>query len=230
MQLSQPTSKSEGVEWIKILENILVIVDSKKVEASTNGEWRAVICRCLMSLLSDKNSCEPRHQIYFHSSELMLLAAAIENFPHAVPVVLRLALLNGTPLRDLSPLLDLAVGCLEQLESIMELDLQSLSSSISDDGLILLPLAPHRSLTLHQRLQKPTSASNQRKILMSTTEMLWRASMTLDRKCAAWEKLSPRLLLWRSVSTVQEIGPAIDTSAGEWARKEAVVNLSQVTS
>ncbi|KAF8185167.1 ribosome 60S biogenesis N-terminal-domain-containing protein [Pholiota molesta] len=207
MQLSQPTSKSEGVEWIKILENILVIVDSKKVEASTNGEWRAVICRCLMSLLS-----------------------AIENFPHAVPVVLRLALLNGTASRDLPSLLDLAVGRLEQLESTIELDLQSLSSSISDDSLVLLPSAPHRSLTLHQRLQKPTSASSQRKMLMSITEMLWRASMTLDWKSAAWEKLSPRLLLWRSVSPVQEIGPAIDTSPGEWARKEAVVNASQVTS
>ncbi len=56
MQLLHPKSRAEGVEWIKILENILLIVDAAKVEASTNGEWRTIICRCLISLLEDKET------------------------------------------------------------------------------------------------------------------------------------------------------------------------------
>lgn len=59
MQLLHPKSRAEGIEWIKILENILLIVDAAKVEASTNGEWRTIICRCLMSLLDDKEAGKP---------------------------------------------------------------------------------------------------------------------------------------------------------------------------
>lgn len=58
MQLLHPKARAEGVEWIKILENILVIVDAAKVEASTNGEWKTIICRCLISLLDDKETCK----------------------------------------------------------------------------------------------------------------------------------------------------------------------------
>jgi len=59
MQLLHSSSRSEGVEWIKILENILVIVDHNKVEASTNGEWRVMICRCLSYFLDETKSGEP---------------------------------------------------------------------------------------------------------------------------------------------------------------------------
>lgn len=47
----------EGVEWIKILENIMTIVSPEKLESSTNGEWRAVICRCLSMLLDNSKTC-----------------------------------------------------------------------------------------------------------------------------------------------------------------------------
>ena len=56
MQLLFSPSKSEGMEWVKILENILVVVDAAKIETATNGQWRAVICRCLGYLL-DEQSC-----------------------------------------------------------------------------------------------------------------------------------------------------------------------------
>ena len=47
----------ERVEWFKILENILVFVDSKKLESALGSEWRATICRCLLGLLDDKTPC-----------------------------------------------------------------------------------------------------------------------------------------------------------------------------
>ena len=47
----------ERAEWFKILENILVLVDSKKLESVLGSEWRATICRCLLGLLDNKASC-----------------------------------------------------------------------------------------------------------------------------------------------------------------------------
>jgi nucleolar pre-ribosomal-associated protein 1 len=42
---------SENVEWVKILDNIMAIVDANKVEAATEGGWRSTICRCLCILM-----------------------------------------------------------------------------------------------------------------------------------------------------------------------------------
>lgn len=52
------SKEDEGVEWIKILENILTVVDPTKLESSTNGEWRSVICRCLSLLLANLRACK----------------------------------------------------------------------------------------------------------------------------------------------------------------------------
>ena len=48
-------STAGSIAWIRILENILIVVDSNKIEASTNGEWRSAICRCLEYLLNEKS-------------------------------------------------------------------------------------------------------------------------------------------------------------------------------
>ncbi|KAF8959548.1 ribosome 60S biogenesis N-terminal-domain-containing protein [Flammula alnicola] len=209
MQLLHSNSKAEGVEWIKILENIVVIVDSNKVEASTNGEWRTIISRCIALLLDDE-TCP----------------STAENFLHAVPVILRLASLSGPALASLPSLLDLAVKCLEQVESTVHLD----SYSSPQEVLNFMSSPPHHALTLHQRLlpsQSPTPSLS-RQVLVRVIGMLWRASMSVDRGCAAWEKLTPRVLLWRSLAGEQS--GMIDASLGsaEWARKEVVVNLSKV--
>lgn len=37
----------EGEGWMKVLENILDVVDPVKLELATGGEWRAAIGRCL---------------------------------------------------------------------------------------------------------------------------------------------------------------------------------------
>lgn len=56
MQLLTP-QEDEGLAWLKILENILVISRSEKLEASTAGEWRACLARCLILLL---DACKAR--------------------------------------------------------------------------------------------------------------------------------------------------------------------------
>jgi hypothetical protein len=40
----------EVLSWMRVLENILDVVDPAKMESSTGGEWRAAIGRCVSSL------------------------------------------------------------------------------------------------------------------------------------------------------------------------------------
>jgi len=43
-----------GVEWLKILENIFVIVNPGKIEVVTKGDWIRIISCCLCHLLDEK--------------------------------------------------------------------------------------------------------------------------------------------------------------------------------
>lgn len=142
---------------------------------------------------------------------------AVENFPYAVPVILRLASLNAPTLSDLPALLELAVKCVERFEIDLELCPTSSSTSTVE---LETPSAPHRSLTLHQR---PKITSSGQLLLM--VQMLWRVSMSVERKCAAWDKLTPRVILGRSIYGPQSSVIVID--AAEWARKQAVSYISQ---
>ena len=50
MQL--PTMHAEeAVAWVRILDNILAVVNSSKVEAVTDGEWRTTAARRLRTIL-----------------------------------------------------------------------------------------------------------------------------------------------------------------------------------
>ncbi|TCD60981.1 hypothetical protein EIP91_009189 [Steccherinum ochraceum] len=45
----------EDIAWLKILENILVLADTGKLDAATNGEWRVAIGRCLAVILGQQS-------------------------------------------------------------------------------------------------------------------------------------------------------------------------------
>jgi nucleolar pre-ribosomal-associated protein 1 len=55
MQLKS-TGRDEGIAWVKVLENIITVVDPVKLETSTNGEWRSALCRCLTLLVRNEQS------------------------------------------------------------------------------------------------------------------------------------------------------------------------------
>lgn len=58
MEMQLVTLKcDESIAWAKIIENVLVIVDSEKVEKATGGEWKSAILRCLKYLLQDCGTC-----------------------------------------------------------------------------------------------------------------------------------------------------------------------------
>jgi nucleolar pre-ribosomal-associated protein 1 len=235
-QLLQGNITAEGVEWIKILENIIVIVDHNKIEAGTNGEWRKIICKCLILLLDDKTCCK------FFCVRLTTeylpefsIAASARNFPHASQVILRLSSLNGPPLKDLPELLELAVQCLEKVEVGLLFNPTTLIATVAEEATSPVPSAPHRSLTLRERVDMTLATQEvQQRLIIMFTEMLWRASMTLltPVTCApaAWEKLTPRLLLWRSVCSFEQSGKN-GTDSGvdpaEWARKEVLSQIGE---
>ena len=50
----------EYVAWAKIIENIVVVVDSDRMEKATRGEWRAGLLRCLLGLLHDAGRLSAR--------------------------------------------------------------------------------------------------------------------------------------------------------------------------
>lgn len=41
----------ELIAWIKILENIIVVVNPMRIETPTHGEWRSIMGRCILSIL-----------------------------------------------------------------------------------------------------------------------------------------------------------------------------------
>ncbi|KDR74243.1 hypothetical protein GALMADRAFT_250000 [Galerina marginata CBS 339.88] len=184
-QILGSATKTEGVEWIKILENITVVVDLTKIEASTSGEWRVIICRCLEHLLDE--NCN----------------TSADNFPHAVPVILRLSSLPQASVGGLPHLLDLAVNCLNKIKGHFQA--HDHSTNVRP-----FPCPPHRSQAIHQRLHLAQFSTR-------LLEMLWRASMSLDRTSDAWEKLTPRMLLLGNETNSHD--------AAEWTRKSVVLNL-----
>ncbi|KAF9040788.1 ribosome 60S biogenesis N-terminal-domain-containing protein [Panaeolus papilionaceus] len=217
LQTSATSVTNEAVEWIKILENILVIVDPYKLESATSGEWRSIICRSLARLV-DEAKC----------------ASASRNFLHAVPVVLRLASLSAPQTgrqqpEELPALLKLATDQLQKLESSVSTAVPETFSSAAlkalKDRFVQQP--PHRSHTIHQRIQiedeevSPTALQPNLVAWGTMLELLWQTCMMTTQTNATWDELTPRLLLWRTL-----IGEG-NTSAGEWARKEVVGNVKQ---
>ena len=50
MQLKGASSE-EALAWIRILENVLAVVNPAKLEAATDREWCSILGRCLRTLL-----------------------------------------------------------------------------------------------------------------------------------------------------------------------------------
>ena len=204
-------STTGSVAWIRILENILIVVDSNKMEASTNGEWRSAIGRCLEYLL-DERSC--RMSLFFSfgidrglTLLFILLASAVENLAHAFPVILRLSLLPGSPLNNLSTLLERALHCLDKFENGVKFS-STVPQTLPTDFLTTL----HGSSGLHQ----PYSVQDPLLFWGLMVEMLWRSTMTVEQKCPAWDLLMPRLLVWRTI-----VGGE-GSQVGEWARTQVL--------
>jgi nucleolar pre-ribosomal-associated protein 1 len=191
MQL-QSVRGNEVIAWVKVVGNILTVVDPGKLETSTGGEWRIVLCRILLLLVSP--------------NELGMTVFAL-----TVSVTLRLSLLPGPPIPHLSLLVEQLLGSLKRFEKEMRLPLSYHNGHAAQSQTLRL----HGALGL---LEAPSS-HDPVQIWGEGVEALWRITTTFERKLSAWDALTCRLLLWRSV--VGEDGSVV----GEWARKEVIRNL-----
>ena len=131
----------------------------------------------------------------------------MENLAHASPVILRLSLLPGSPFNNLSTLLDQALHCLDKFEN--EVKFCSTVPETLPTGFLT---ALHGSSGLHQ----PSSVRDPLLFWGLMVEMLWRSTMSVERKCPAWDLLMPKLLLWRTI-----VGGE-GSQVGEWARTQVL--------
>ncbi|KAI0337320.1 hypothetical protein BDW22DRAFT_1383778 [Trametopsis cervina] len=160
----------EGLGWAKILENILVIIDAQKLEASTAGEWRSIIVRCLSALVHSKGC----------NGTL---------FAYVVQIVLRLSNLSTVPAHQLQDFLRLLVGYLRTIEA----DIHLPSTPTTKYAPNTLSLPPHRSHVLWKPTEAPAT-----QIWGECVESLWTIAMRMDEWCKEWDELTAKLLVWRA--------------------------------
>ncbi|GBE85449.1 hypothetical protein SCP_0706360 [Sparassis crispa] len=189
------TRPSEGIAWIRILENVVCVVNHQIIEASTYGEWRSILSRCALMVLESSSHTEGV-------------------FPAAIPLLLRLSLLPGPPSSHIRLLIARCLSWIKAIESEVEFPPSGrLTRSLSHAEHAQVPSAPHYSRGL---FEKPVCSSL--RIWGDAVETLWRVSMTLEEKTGEWDELTCRLLIWRSMA-------GEGSSVGEWARREVLRNL-----
>ncbi|KAJ6512246.1 ribosome 60S biogenesis N-terminal-domain-containing protein [Mycena vitilis] len=191
-------STAEAIAWVKILGNILLIADARKMETSTAGEWRFVICRCLSLILQGADRCSKPEAIFIS----------------AAPVILRLSALLGPSPHALSELLDCTLNGVELLETHLDIPRSQVTGLRSAQ---LLGVPPHSGEELQVVGDYDPLLAWGRSV-----EYLWQASMTLSERPSVWDALTSRLLVWRSVAG--EEGSVV----GEWARTATVQNIRTV--
>ncbi|KAK0205877.1 ribosome 60S biogenesis N-terminal-domain-containing protein [Desarmillaria ectypa] len=184
--------EDESVAWLKIIENIICCSDTKKLETATSGQWRWIIGRCMSLLLNDSSSVK-----------LSVLSLAAR-------VLLRLALLPGPLIPSSASLLNRTVYCLQETEKQIEWKPLGMSKS-----------APTPLSSLHTKLHLFNNTSDDPvREWGQAVELLWRVSMTFPNKEPAWDLLSSRLLIWRTL-----VDAADFSGVAEWARAEIIRNL-----
>ncbi|KAM5540626.1 hypothetical protein V8D89_005657 [Ganoderma adspersum] len=176
MQL-ETLSGEEAIAWVRILENILAIVNPNKMEAATSGEWRIVLGRCLRTILR-------------HSTSTQAL------FIIAFPVILRLSLL-GPPTTQMLMLLQSCTTWLTEMEAKISVPIP-LSLSFHPGNEDNLSILLHHS---HQLFATPPQVSLG--LWGDCVEMLWRVSMICPHKTAEWDALSSRLLVWCAIASAE---------------------------
>jgi nucleolar pre-ribosomal-associated protein 1 len=211
MQLKSARDK-EAIAWIKIMENILIVVDPAKLEKSTGGEWRSTLCRSLTLLLPHDEPGMIFSWLSTSASNSIYVSASTAVFALMISAALRLSLLPGPSAPHLSLLVDRLLQTLKHLEKETTPPVPYRKKHHAAESQ-MPPL--HGAL----RLFETPSGCNPVEVWGEGVEALWQITMTIERKSPAWDALTCRLLLWRAM--VGEDGSTV----GEWARKEVVRNL-----
>jgi nucleolar pre-ribosomal-associated protein 1 len=216
-----------GVEWLKILENVSVVVDVKKLEAGAyHGQWASTVGRCVRMIVE--------HAVG-ESRSLLLSPLVAENvvvtlaspsslsttLPLATRIALRLSSVGSTTRQNLAPLLS---ECLTGLR-ILEVDVKPSARLPPSTPILqfddLVPPPQHSSHILHDQV-----ALDEESLFFlwgRCVESLWRATMNVDMDTTTsrllWNAFTSRILLWRK-AVGEDASPL-----GEWARVECIRNM-----
>ncbi|PFH47812.1 hypothetical protein AMATHDRAFT_6373 [Amanita thiersii Skay4041] len=198
MQLLTVYNK-EDLAWCKILANIVFLADAEKMESSTRGEWRSIICDCL-SILVDSQRCD--------GPSLLVLIT---------PIILKLSSLSGPDSSNLSNLLNKMLQILTKMEQGIDFPTKNLSIQTRMEC-PPFTLPPYTAGKLHEA-QELNSLLH---VWGCSIELLWQAAMNLASKPTSWDGLTIRLLLWRSIVGAEQ------STIGEWARTCVLENIGNI--
>ncbi|KAH9180077.1 ribosome 60S biogenesis N-terminal-domain-containing protein [Lactarius sanguifluus] len=197
----------EVLSWMRVLENILDVVDPAKMESSTGGEWRAAIGRCVTSLQGNTGKY-PRHH---YESPTDRRPPASPSFLASLQlksrIVVKLSLLPGPTIPAFDVLLSQCLAGLRYLEK--KLVLPEFEFSVQSP-----PMRRHTSYSSREE-----STPEAHDLWGEAVVSLWRASMTSGGSQEAWDELTPRVLIWSMLVDGED-------QSAEWAREEVVRNLT----
>ncbi|KAI9512767.1 ribosome 60S biogenesis N-terminal-domain-containing protein [Russula earlei] len=167
MSLLDPR-QDEGLLWMRVLENILDIVDPQKLESATGGEWRRAIGRCMSLLRADAAASTSHTAMLLYKSR----------------IVMRLGLLPGPPVPTFDALLSQCLVSLRHLE-------KGLILSTFPVALRSSPHSRHTSYSIREG-----NATDSHELWGEVVVYLWRAAMASESSGKAWDELTPRILVW----------------------------------
>ncbi|EEB92374.1 hypothetical protein MPER_09126 [Moniliophthora perniciosa FA553] len=210
--IKRTLNQSEHVAWIKILENIIVVAEKQKMEAVTQGEWRACIGRCLIAILG--SIATSAHAEAEEGFVILHLCAR---------VVLRLGFLDAElqppseiPRVTLRNVLVKSVQVLQQVEGSVDQYIVGDFEDFTNNN--TRPQAPHTAAQIFD-VQDTVLASCPTRVVRwaECVEDLWRVcmivgSVKMDGTMSVWDALTPRLLISRPLMGSRKGGVC------EWAK------------
>ncbi|EJT99629.1 hypothetical protein DACRYDRAFT_95959 [Dacryopinax primogenitus] len=198
LQLFTP-KPGECLPWLRVLENICMVVNPVKMETDTYGSWRADITRCVGKVLR----------------AVPVEKGALRALELGGRVILRLALLQGEQYWPIREVLDQCVTLLTEVERYL------------GDTPVPGPYVEEQSAQYHCSItpgEVPLSAEEAGERWAVCVRQLWRVGMSLPldaepqegrERYRWWMELTPRLI---------SLGSAGGEEA-EWAREEVLRDI-----
>jgi nucleolar pre-ribosomal-associated protein 1 len=214
-----------GVEWLRILENVMVVVDVGKMDRSAlKGQWLKGVARCVDGILQEAMGESFFFDLEFdfkaHNLSLGTPLILGNILPLSIRLIARFSRIESIGTKSLVSLIHQALLVLKALESNVKYQPSSAVPPLDE----LVPPPQHSSHSLHDKLV--FDDVNLFCVWGRSVESLWQSAMSLDpgyhnstSPGDIWNHLTSRLLVWRGLVGAEA------SPLGEWARVECIRNL-----
>ncbi|THH28288.1 hypothetical protein EUX98_g5899 [Antrodiella citrinella] len=160
----------EELAWLKVIENLIVLSDTGKLDAATNGEWKMTLGRCVLAILKQA-------------------ATTIDILYRALQVLLRLTLLHPTN-PQLPTLISTSFTHLESLETALPSTILKPATPPS--------VPPHLGQNLFRPSNPNDDTTHATWWYGQCVETLWRVAVALPEPVERWDDLTTKLLILRA--------------------------------